>query len=322
MDALQFEKYLTQPLALAHLAVSELLALVEKYPYCAPLRLLLLKKYQLQDESLLEENLPKQVTYTPDRLRLYEYLQLSPQYLSQQKDLPKQAVFVSENPPSISASELGLEKKTLIPTDLSFAFDNLMIFNSLNHHLNSDLAQQIMPEKFPKEPLRKKESADKAKTKNTKKRFRLPRIPTLEDANVLDLFANNIDSKNESSSLYTLEDTFNINHVDDAFKFLSQTEEFLKSISQRAKRFSDAPIEEDYNESVDNKELAQQQDLDALAMESVTDNESIASETLAQLLAKQGQVQKAINMYKKLAAQHTQKTAYFEQKIEELKTKK
>lgn len=206
---------------------------------------------------------------------------------------------------------------------MSLAFDNLMIF-SLNNHLDSDLAQQIMPEKFPKEPLRKKDSADKAKTKNNKKRFRLPRIPTLEDANVLDLFAldNNTDSSINSSNQFNLEDSFNINHVDDAFKFLSQTEEFLKSISQRAKRYTEAPIQEDESyESVD-KQLASQQEFEDLGMDSVCDNESIASETLAQLLAKQGQVQKATKMYKKLAQQHPQKTAYFEQKIEELKTKK
>lgn len=110
MDALQFQLYLTQPLQLAHLAVNELRALVDKYPYCAPLRLIFLKKCQLQDPNLLEIELPKQVSYMPDRLRLYEYLQLSPQqHLSERMEMLMQPVFVSDNPPQISAHDLSIK---------------------------------------------------------------------------------------------------------------------------------------------------------------------------------------------------------------------
>ena len=209
---------------------------------------------------------------------------------------------------------------------MALAFDNLMAFYPLNDYLESDLAQHIMPKKTPKEPLRKKEAADKAKTKTSKKRFRLPRIPTLENANVLDLFANNDTNSTElSQSNYHIENStaFPINHVDDAFLFLSQTEDFLKSIAKRVstnqsnKAETEIHIEEDAHWN-----CTQQEDLDALVMESVTDNEFIASETLAQLLTKQGQVQRAIKMYQQLALQQPQKLAYFEQKIEELKTKK
>ena len=57
----------------------------------------------------------------------------------------------------------------------------------------------------------------------------------------------------------------------------------------------------------------------AIVHKSVTDNEGIASETLADLLARQGAVDRATKMYERLMLIFPEKSAYFAAKIEQLK---
>jgi len=55
-----------------------------------------------------------------------------------------------------------------------------------------------------------------------------------------------------------------------------------------------------------------------MAVNSITREESIASESLADIYAKQGKYDHAIDMYKKLSLRNPQKSAYFARKVEEL----
>lgn len=167
----------------------------------------------------------------------------------------------------------------------------------------------IMPKKNKKNQSNSKDKTGDERTK----RFKLPPIPTLENTNGLDIFAPNAnDSLDDEQPLYTLEEkdnTKNLDSVNDVFAFLLQTENFLRSLSGRWQNNNGSttpPIDKE---------------LDALAENSVADNEQIASETLAQILLGQGQSQKAINMYKRLQTQQPQKQAYFEQLIAQIKTK-
>lgn len=167
----------------------------------------------------------------------------------------------------------------------------------------------IMPKKN-----KKNQSNSKDKTGDERKRrFKLPSIPTLENTEGLDIFAPNANEPaDDEQPLYTLEEednTKNLDSVNDVFAFLLQTEGFLRSLSNRWQNNNGSttpPIDKE---------------LDALAENSVADNEQIASETLAQILLGQGQSQKAINMYKRLQTQQPDKQAYFEQLIAQIKTK-
>jgi len=308
MTATQFQQYLSQPLLIAHLAVGELERLVREYPYCAPLRLLLLKKYQLENPTTFEQQLPIEATYSPDRVRMYQFLHASPQADPTRIALLQKATFVSENPPRISAAELGLEKKTLILNDLSLTFD--CVADATNSDAVSDVVQQIMPRKNKKSKTPKDKSGDE-----NKKRFHLPRIPTLEDNNVFDMFPaaqseTNNDSNPENPEYILEEDpTLQIANVDDAFQFLLQTEDFLRGIAARVQAANN-------NSNPDDAEL------DTIANASVSDNEQIASETLAQLLIAQGQQAKAVKMYQRLRIQQPDKAEYFDQLIAQVKQKK
>ena len=56
-----------------------------------------------------------------------------------------------------------------------------------------------------------------------------------------------------------------------------------------------------------------------IAKKSVAENDHLATETLADLLARQGQNEKAIKMYERLSLKFPEKSAYFAAKIEQLK---
>lgn len=60
-------------------------------------------------------------------------------------------------------------------------------------------------------------------------------------------------------------------------------------------------------------------DVNELAHKSVEENQSVASETLAILLARQGHADKAIEMYERLRLLFPEKSAYFAARIENLK---
>ena len=57
----------------------------------------------------------------------------------------------------------------------------------------------------------------------------------------------------------------------------------------------------------------------AMAIQSVTDREDVASETLAELLVRQGNKNKAIEMYQRLSLLFPNKSSYFANRIEQLK---
>jgi tetratricopeptide (TPR) repeat protein len=58
--------------------------------------------------------------------------------------------------------------------------------------------------------------------------------------------------------------------------------------------------------------------VEKMAMESITLNDDIVSETLAEIWARQHQYQTAIHIYQKLSLLNPNKSAYFAQKIKEL----
>jgi hypothetical protein len=135
--------------------------------------------------------------------------------------------------------------------------------------------------------------SEDAQAKNKKKRFKLPRIPVFEDKNVLDIF-----DKQQQGSL-KMEEEEEPPH----FNFTAETEAFLKSLANRSQH---------------NQEPKEQ--TEDWMQDSLDEDEEVISETLALLLAQQGQKERAIKMYEALSLKFPEKNRFFAQQIEKLKT--
>jgi tetratricopeptide (TPR) repeat protein len=97
------------------------------------------------------------------------------------------------------------------------------------------------------------------------------------------------------------------------------SEEFLNSISDKLKYFG--RIGRKYNQSGKNIAAIAEDEaaFEAGIVKSITQDENIVSETLAELLVAQGQNSKALKMYKALILKFPEKSVYFAKKIEGLK---
>jgi len=67
MNAENFSSFLQDPSRLYQIPYQELKSLVIQYPYCQPLRVLLLQKSQMEQHPDYERNLQMAATYLPDR---------------------------------------------------------------------------------------------------------------------------------------------------------------------------------------------------------------------------------------------------------------
>lgn len=104
MIATEFAEYLSGSAPLSDLPAATLADYVAKYPYSAPLQAMLLKKYKSENQAAFAALLPAAAAMAADRQQLYNIL-----YPNTDK-LTAFAAFVSQNPPRITAIELGIIK--------------------------------------------------------------------------------------------------------------------------------------------------------------------------------------------------------------------
>lgn len=151
-----------------------------------------------------------------------------------------------------------------------------------------------------------------------KKKFKFIRFPNLKE-----LLDNMNESEPEKPDAYIILDSdktiknSEIEAVQKEAEERDDTEEFLNSISDRLKEFSNKGFKNTPKDSLswmDNKDS-----LEAEIIKSITEDNNIISETLANLLVAQGQTSKAVKMYQALSLQFPEKSIYFAKKIKQIK---
>jgi hypothetical protein len=248
---------------------------------------------------------------------------------------------VSDNPPSIVfKQELEVQNAELA-------------YNLFDTH-KSDSGLSLMPvEEWLQdfEPPR----IEKEKSVNNKKAFKLSRVPLFDKTMFDFLETESPDKKSVSGTKknITKKNPSTHKHIDKKgpeSDIVSETEKLFSAISESnilTNDNNDVLNPDDNSESIDNQEenVTESPDIletflsktdnflkslggkgkskeypssDSLKDESTIANEDIVSETLADLLALQGQNIKAIKMYKTLSLKFPEKSRFFAEKIEEL----
>lgn len=150
-----------------------------------------------------------------------------------------------------------------------------------------------------------------------KKRFKFLRFPKLKQ--MLDMLENEGDEPTDAYVIMDKDELPNEELINKQLEKRDDTEEFLNTIESKLKHMGhvgrrikeESPAAESLDESSN--------DFEETVIQSITEDENIISETLANLLAFQGKKKKAIKMYQALSLKFPEKSRFFAQKINELK---
>lgn len=346
MTTSEFTKLLQNPTGLNAMSYEALDNLLLQYPYCNGIRMLLLKKYKNDKHIAFERHLALASMYAADRGKLYDFLNTSMVSNAKivalnNKDKSKEEkktkvttqlispppVYqqrVSENPPVLvfqkpiraediidgnrnsdqrtededrSLSSMPIEEwlQDFEPPRIDekgppskkkgFRLSRIPIFEKGMFDFPEAATEKPAAKKTTKaKPAKRKTKSNKAKAKPLFNEE--PDFPNLEEVEDAALEFENLEQMYEDNS-----------EQDNIFGlFLSQTNGLLKSIS-------------DKKGSGDKKNVEEWEDA------STIENEEIVSETLADLLAKQGQKDKATKMYESLSLKFPEKSRLFADKI-------
>ncbi len=323
MTASEFLKILKNPSDLEQTSLQKLQENLEEYPYCMGLRMLAVKKNKKENSPSFSKNLALASIHAPHRGKLYHFL--SENILTTVPEDKKK----KEQKENVEKKTKVAIKMVVPPPVFSQSKSTKVIVNKTpkpppKQHLEKE------EKKAPVEDwLRTFEPAripDKETKTTPKKKFKLPRIPIFQKE-LLDFLDNkkematpkkgkkikskakrtnkkNVPIKKEQS----LTDKKIIGAKNDLKEeknlytdFMTQTQGLLNSLSIKVKEGAGSLGEGDWND------------------ESTKANEAILSETLADLLAKQGQNKKAIKMYQALSLKFPEKNRLFANKIAKLK---
>lgn len=303
MTTTELTELLTQPSQLNEWSYEALDQLLMQYPYCNGLRMLLLKKYKNDRHIAFNRHLMLASMYAVDRSRLYDFLNTSVVANATTTVIPlaasdpntQQEVLLVDPPPLYS------HKVSENPPILAFQAPITAQDLALSGPDLQDAREEWSA--MPVEEWLKGNAEDKEEELG-KKPFKLSRIPVF-DTNMFDFLEEEISL--EPAKEVPVEEEVAAEVVEtpseptpqepDVFDFfMQQTDSFLKSLHNRT-------------ESKEEREWQEVED------DSTQEKESVVSETLAELLAAQGQNTKAIKMYAALSLKFPEKSRLFADKI-------
>lgn len=324
MNAVEFADLLAHPNQLSTVAYEMLEQQLLAHPYCNGLRMLLLKKYKNDKHGAFERHLMLASMYATDRGRLYDYLhtsvvsnaQLSTAPIEETAaeaaaDAPEEQAVVLVDPPNIYQHKVS-ENPPMLAFQPPLTAEELAEQKPLIKEERDDLS--IMPiEEWLSQPSKPAEDQAVVPAKESPQRrsFKLSRIPTFK-VNMNDFLegkpveetpikeATPVEEKPNSNP--SVSEEAQVSDEADVFDFfMQQTNSFLQSLHARKEGKSKPILDEELED------------------QSTNENDAIISETLAGLLAAQGQNAKAIKMYAALSLKFPEKSRFFADRIAALK---
>lgn len=355
MNLDNFPEFLSDPSTLYRITYQELKSLVLQYPSCYNLRLLLLQKSRIEKHPDFDRNLQLAATYALDRKFLFDQLQHAPPPIQPERSLEMHEDFLelkslSEVPVVIETPKLrqNNSKKEQLPDATSEEkslvewveetdeendqfFEDLltqpgMTIDELLEAINSQDVEEHITQQGANEPVSPIESVTSIEstvesvyhqaadnfagifdaviniTSKTNKDAETPTVIELEITN--------------SDRVAFIEDSSPLPLPKSAFtSWLEQYESPRSYLKNEAIKLS---YSEQTLERLKKHIKSQEPDAEAIAERSLEENADSISETLAELLVAQGQIEKAVKMFRQLALKYPQKSLFFAARIENL----
>lgn len=274
--------YFREP-ALENVGIPALVQAAAKYPYSAALQYLLLKKLHDEKDPGLEQQAEKTMLFFPNYHRLYALLEAP----ATPRPEPVAVITAPEPVEEIAAteSEAPQEAEMHPPVELAPAAGTPV-----------EMEEPIQAEPALRTELLLKESPIRIPTlKDIQPQT--DDLPIFEPYHTIDYFAS---QGIKLSQEWPSSDKFG--------RQLKSFTEWVRSM----KKLPQAELEREMGDKIQGERIV------AMAAGSVQARE-VLTETMAEVLVKQGQKSSAIAIYQKLSLAHPDKSAYFAARIEQLK---
>lgn len=305
MNRQTFLEYLEQPAKLYQLSLTELQGLVMEYPYAANLRQLLLLKAKIEHHPRQEDILQQAAARTFDREFLFETLQ----------ELARSGL------DGLLLPEEKLELQLL--NDL--AYEPIPLASSAP--TTEPLSQSLETEALRTVPLPKQETEEEEEEDWLTPATAMLGTEKTTSAKVVELEVSRPRPQKETTT-QVIATAASVSELIAAMfgqAIISATPQPIAALQALPSQASSSLGER--MQAHKNRHLAAlrttaaNNTVEAKARQSVSDAGEAASETLAGLLVKQGQYERAIKMYRRLSLQIPAKKATFAALIKELKEK-
>lgn len=287
--------YVKDPLLLRKVDEEQLLELAKAHPYFQTAHSLYSKKAALLNDPIKEHYIEKASAYSSDRKHLH-FLHHNPAWSI--ANLTKPPLREIENKsPEVSkekASDKTNKDPKVVPLDVKEEIPNIAsnVYEASFQKLEAGL-KEINEQKEEKETLLDKNKQSGQKKEVQKAEFNID--DHKDKSYSLNEWLGLMEKKGPKAPNPDLDVKIDDDDEDDmSFRLPKQDEvlSVLESINQNAKPQTAEDREEEFG---------------------------IVTETLANILIKQGKLEKAIEVYHKLSLQNSEKNPYFEARIKELK---
>ncbi len=343
MNADNFAQYLEDPSLLYQASYQELKSLALQYPYCQNLHLLLFQKSFMDGTKEWEQNLEKAAAYSIDRAHLYHQVKKLDRKVQEADNFLLSEEFLELKSLDNLQLEDKLERESLagpagmVPIGVTLEFgpapvespaekapkpeEGLPGLTEEEEYDENDSLFEIAAGIAPREDARKEtaplpdkkaEPANKPAVAKERRRPALPypELPALARKDHLRLHPSAGKAAGEEKAAPP--------SPQPKQSFTTWIEQFQSpNVQVRLEEL----MESKKREEARKKKKKEKQGIGRIALRSIMENKEILSETLAELLASQGEHRKAIEMYRQLMLVFPKKSNYFAEKIENLKSK-
>ena len=328
MNAGSFLKYINTPSLLHQLPYEELKTMVLQYPFSANLHMLLLLKSKQENHKDYEKNLAMAASHSINRSYLYKLLHnLELMELDSGQLLKEDEILELKD---LASLEKNLEKEwVLLEEEETPIGDNI---NGLGDHREMEKAEEI--EVSDGEQVSSDEVKHPEASVDPEKELPSEGIEDelLSTMNALNALIEDVIAHEEHAEDISQEEILEISSLTEVIKhYLPEQEEENKETTLDETGGQEHVLEEEsetapptethspQETSIPRKERTGKQKVSEIASKSIKSQSRVASETLAQILEKQGLTDQAIKMYEQLILTFPEKNAYFAAKIENLK---
>ncbi len=316
MAVQKLQYYLEDFSRLDEISVDALRAWVKKEPYCQNLHVLLAKKLQSVDDTQDLGPFHTAATYTQDRRKLYALLsekessKEEASILKEQESEVSEDSVIQEDPVKHSAEANESSNITLKPSESDLRVDGEAL--SFKEVPNKSVKNKNKKKKKGKKTKAKKKKDKTGSKENKKSSGKRKKSEKPENKK------NKKKSGKKKSQNHSTEDS-GLGYRTET-NDLSVFNQWLLDLRTEGGKY-DVPYrdlrKEKKKKSLKKKEKKKKKHLERV-VKSVRRSDDIVSQSLAELLVKQGKHKKAIKMYKRLSLIIPEKSGFFASQIEKL----